>query len=305
MSPRALACPASLKGVAAARRSPRTRWRGASRSAGVAADAMPVADGGEGTLDALCSRLRDRCDVSTRSAGRAWRGPACSRTGRAWSRRPRRSRSTRRGSTCWPRRAAGSACGSAYSGLSPGRDGRRHGDDGRRSGPARGARPRCRGRRACSATWRRGSTTRRGSSGRRRARRRSRSPSWRRASAAMRRLAPYADLPGSGAAGGLGAALASLGAELVPGADAVLDLLGFDPRALRPRRHRRGCGRRGRPGRGRRRRPSPGAAPRPDVRCVVFGGLVWQGQSRGTDLDARSAATRRAPRRTWSSSVSG
>ncbi len=43
------------------------------------------------------------------------------------------------------------------------------------------------------------------------------------------RLAPFAELPGSGAAGGLGAALASLGAELVPGADAVLDLLGFDP----------------------------------------------------------------------------
>ena len=42
-------------------------------------------------------------------------------------------------------------------------------------------------------------------------------------------LAPYAELPGSGAAGGLGAALASLGAELVPGAAAVLDLLGFDP----------------------------------------------------------------------------
>jgi glycerate kinase len=42
-------------------------------------------------------------------------------------------------------------------------------------------------------------------------------------------LAPYAELPGSGAAGGLGAALASLGAELVPGAPAVLDLLGFDP----------------------------------------------------------------------------
>ena len=42
-------------------------------------------------------------------------------------------------------------------------------------------------------------------------------------------LEPWADLPGSGAAGGLGAALASLGAELVPGADAVLDLLGFEP----------------------------------------------------------------------------
>lgn len=42
-------------------------------------------------------------------------------------------------------------------------------------------------------------------------------------------LAPYAALPGSGAAGGLGAALASLGAELVPGAAAVLDVVGLDP----------------------------------------------------------------------------
>jgi glycerate kinase len=43
------------------------------------------------------------------------------------------------------------------------------------------------------------------------------------------RLAPFASLPGSGAAGGLGAALASLGASLVPGAAAILDLVGFDP----------------------------------------------------------------------------
>ena len=43
-------------------------------------------------------------------------------------------------------------------------------------------------------------------------------------------LAPYAELPGSGAAGGLGAALASLGAELVPGAARVLELVAFDPR---------------------------------------------------------------------------
>lgn len=42
------------------------------------------------------------------------------------------------------------------------------------------------------------------------------------------RLAPFAAIPGSGAAGGLGAALAALGAKLVPGAPAVLDLLGFD-----------------------------------------------------------------------------
>jgi glycerate kinase len=42
-------------------------------------------------------------------------------------------------------------------------------------------------------------------------------------------LAAYAELPGAGAAGGLGAALASLGAALVPGARLVLDLLGFEP----------------------------------------------------------------------------
>jgi len=46
---------------------------------------------------------------------------------------------------------------------------------------------------------------------------------------AMPQLAPYADVPGAGAAGGLGAALASLGAELLPGAPLVLDLVGFDP----------------------------------------------------------------------------
>jgi glycerate 2-kinase len=44
-------------------------------------------------------------------------------------------------------------------------------------------------------------------------------------------LAPFAELPGSGAAGGLGAALALLGAELVPGAAAILDLLDFEPTA--------------------------------------------------------------------------
>jgi len=46
--------------------------------------------------------------------------------------------------------------------------------------------------------------------------------------AAMEELRSYANVPGAGAAGGLGAALAALGAELVPGAPTVLDLLGFD-----------------------------------------------------------------------------
>jgi glycerate kinase len=48
--------------------------------------------------------------------------------------------------------------------------------------------------------------------------------------AAMEDLAPHAGLAGAGAAGGLGAALAALGAELVAGAPSVLDLVGFDDR---------------------------------------------------------------------------
>jgi len=49
--------------------------------------------------------------------------------------------------------------------------------------------------------------------------------------AALEELAPYRDLPGAGAGGGLGAALAALGAELVEGAEVVLDTIGFDDRA--------------------------------------------------------------------------
>ena len=48
--------------------------------------------------------------------------------------------------------------------------------------------------------------------------------------AAMEELQPYAGLPGAGAAGGLGAAFAALGARLAPGAPTVLDLVGFDER---------------------------------------------------------------------------
>jgi glycerate kinase len=45
--------------------------------------------------------------------------------------------------------------------------------------------------------------------------------------AAMEQLRPYADLPGAGAAGGIGAALAALGADLVSGAELVLEQVGF------------------------------------------------------------------------------
>jgi glycerate kinase len=48
--------------------------------------------------------------------------------------------------------------------------------------------------------------------------------------AGMDELGPYAELPGAGAAGGLGAALAALGAELVPGAEFVLSAVGLRER---------------------------------------------------------------------------
>jgi glycerate kinase len=48
--------------------------------------------------------------------------------------------------------------------------------------------------------------------------------------AALEELAAYRDLPGAGAGGGLGAAFAAMGAELVDGAELVLDLTCFDDR---------------------------------------------------------------------------
>ena len=91
----------------------------------------------------------------------------------------------------------------------------------------------------------------------------------------MTELDPYAERPGSGAAGGLGAALSSLGAELVAGAPAVLDLVGFD-RALR------GCDLvvtgEGRVDETTSAGKAPGEVARraiaTDIRCVVFGGRV-------------------------------
>jgi glycerate 2-kinase len=93
--------------------------------------------------------------------------------------------------------------------------------------------------------------------------------------AAMTELAPYATLPGSGAAGGLGAAFAALGAELVPGAPAVLELVGFDERVA-------GCDLaitgEGQVDRTTMEGKAPGVVAArcaaAGVRCVVFGGRV-------------------------------
>lgn len=51
--------------------------------------------------------------------------------------------------------------------------------------------------------------------------------------AAMEELQPFAELPGAGAAGGVGAALAALGAELVGGADYVIEAMNLRDRIRR------------------------------------------------------------------------
>ena len=110
--------------------------------------------------------------------------------------------------------------------------------------------------------------------------------------AAMDELRPVADLPGAGAAGGLGAALAALGAKLEPGIELVLDTVDFDSRIAGatlvitgegqvddtsasgkvPAGVARACGRAARP-------------------CVVFGGRVRGGIQLLHELGATSILT--------------
>jgi glycerate 2-kinase len=89
---------------------------------------------------------------------------------------------------------------------------------------------------------------------------------------------PLARLPGGGAAGGLGAALAALGAELVPGAAYVLEAVGFRERAARADLVVTGEGTVDRTS---FEGKAPGEAVRAcaelGVRCVLFGGRVEDG----------------------------
>lgn len=107
-------------------------------------------------------------------------------------------------------------------------------------------------------------------------------------------LRPYADVPGAGAAGGLGAALAALGARLVPGAVAVLDLLDFDARLSRATVVVTGEGQVDRTtGEGKAPAEVAGRAARAGVRCVVFGGRVLE-EVPGTETVALSGDPVRA-----------
>lgn len=224
MSPTALACPASLKGCASAAFAAHALAAGFGR-AGVACDQLPIADGGEGTLDVLCSEFFEVETVD------AFGGPRTARTGVLGDARvveaaeaipldPARldvMAASSRGLGEWIAQlddgplivtVGGTATMDAGAGLLevlerlPGPTrvlcdvATRLDDAPRLFGPQKGATP----EQVAELEER-----------------------------FRRVLRPWAGLPGAGAAGGLGAALASIGAELVPGADAVLDLIGFDP----------------------------------------------------------------------------
>jgi glycerate 2-kinase len=96
--------------------------------------------------------------------------------------------------------------------------------------------------------------------------------------ASMVELAPFAELPGAGAAGGLGAALAALGASLEPGAELVLQAVGLRERLAGAVLAITGEGAVDRTS-SEGKVPGAVAAVCNDagVRCVVFGGRVRDG----------------------------
>ena len=96
--------------------------------------------------------------------------------------------------------------------------------------------------------------------------------------AAMPELAPVADLPGAGAAGGLGAALAALGAELAPGIDLVLEAVRFGGRLRGTALAVTGEGTVDRSSKeGKVPAGVSAACGRAGVPCAVFGGRVEEG----------------------------
>jgi glycerate kinase len=108
--------------------------------------------------------------------------------------------------------------------------------------------------------------------------------------AARTELVSISHKPGSGAAGGLGAALACLGAELLPGAALVLDAVGFDPSG-----YDLVVTGEGRVDRTTWLGKAPGEVLRrcPETRCVLFGGVVDDAPA-GTETVALSGNPGRA-----------
>jgi glycerate 2-kinase len=108
-------------------------------------------------------------------------------------------------------------------------------------------------------------------------------------------LEPFRDVPGAGAAGGLGAALAALGAELVEGASLILELIGFSERLRDADLAVTG---EGSVDRSTWMGKAPAAVLRTcqeaRVRCVLFGGRVVE-QPAGIEVYELSGDPARAP----------
>jgi glycerate 2-kinase len=233
---RALACPASLKGVLSAREAAAALAAG-FRAAGVDADECPIADGGEGTAEVLFAALGGewREAVVSDPLGRPVRArwlllpnrvavvesAEAIGLGVLAERDPLRASSRGLGELISAARAewpAGLVIALGGSATMDGGAGMREvlsslpvgtvalcdvrtrlGDAARLYGPQKGASP---------------DDVR----------------ELERRLAAMQDLTPFAGRPGSGSAGGLGAAFAALGARLVPGASYVLELIRFRDR---------------------------------------------------------------------------
>jgi glycerate 2-kinase len=111
--------------------------------------------------------------------------------------------------------------------------------------------------------------------------------------AGLPELAPVADVPGAGAAGGLGAAFAAMGAELAPGAELVLDLIRF-------REQVRGAALvvtgEGTVDRSSSEGKAPGAVARAcseeNVSCIVFGGRQVEPLEGAENVELSGDATR-------------
>jgi glycerate 2-kinase len=269
-SPNALACPASLKNVLANVDAAAALAAGFAR-AGVAADALPVADGGDGTIAALCGEV-GHFDVRD-----AFGRPRSALVGRRGDTMvveaaqvlpldpgrldPLTATSRGLGELLRTLRAprllvglGGTATMDGGAGLLEALDElpapttvlcdvqTTYYDAPRTFGPQKGATPA-----AVDELERRFRV--------------------------VEQVVPVAELPGSGAAGGLGGALAALGAELVPGASTILDLLGFDPAPYDL--VVTGEGRvDATTGEGKAPFAVAGRCAAAGVRCVVFGGVV-------------------------------
>lgn len=111
--------------------------------------------------------------------------------------------------------------------------------------------------------------------------------------AAIDELRPFADLPGAGAAGGLGAAIAALGGKLVSGADLILDQVGFRDQSRGADLVVTGEGVVDRSsGEGKAVGEVVRICGEQGVRCVVFGGRVEM--KLGTETEALSGDPKRA-----------